>query len=961
MKKKTKFRLRNNLTVPFWVVVILCLIGAILSSDLFYTSFSRALTKLNEEPIAEITFKYKTAQRKFIDRTVWDRLRQYSPVYNGDTIHTAALSEAVIHFPDGTTMDLAENTMAQIFISQDKTLLAELQNGEASFDTSESENGITVSSGGIEVQVQSGSSLSARSDKDSDSSLFQVLDGTAVLSNGQSLTQGEVFSVEEGNATVPSLAVLMPRPNSRILYHHEGKEKIRFVWRSQNIQEEQKVKLQISKNKDFSKTSILLEEDVTGLEESEYELDSGNYYWRYLLDEVDSASGKVQVIQSLAPNLIAPVEKYEYAFRTRLPAVRLIWSESPYAASYRLTIADNSRFANPIIEQRASSTSSIISSLSEGNYWWKVEPFYQINKEGYSCVSETGRFSITKKGELNSPELFVPAVNGIVNSAAESGSVSFSWKQENEAVSYDIVISETEDLSKVIDSVQVRENFYRMPVSRFAREEGKYFWAVTQTDSEGNKSHKGEVRSFYSMKGNPEQHIIEPADNFQVAQSLLQDTKFTWKKNLGVFWETEFQVSSDDKFRNIIFSEKTENLSTMIPELKVGNYFWRIVSKNSVNEAVLVSSVRKFSVLGNLEKATLISPATKAIARETIPYAFKWSEVEGADFYKLTIYNDSTDEIVYEDNVYGTETYVDMFNPKEFEDRKNYRYELQAKSIAIPGVSSRRVGNLAEQTFTLIKLKPIEIITPKRNQVFTGVDAIMNPSFATWNSVDEVDHAQFVLIRKGEEDEIVFKTPSDEDMTAQDRSKKTASRRVLLDTEDGLRDGDYEIIVYAETLDGIDISNSEEKYKGKFSILPVEPLPQVFGLKASPELFDEKYLSVPSNPKRITLSWDPVKGATDYLVTIGTDERKSKKIVDMNITGTSFQIDFTSMTEEQRRNFAKGKFVFTVEALRRIDRDEDGVYDRILQRGESSSETFRTNVPEPKRSRAKGARNPYGN
>lgn len=66
-------------------------------------------SKLNEQPIATITLKYKTAQRKFMDRVVWDRLRQDSPVYNGDTIHTATLSEANIWFNDGNVMELMEN------------------------------------------------------------------------------------------------------------------------------------------------------------------------------------------------------------------------------------------------------------------------------------------------------------------------------------------------------------------------------------------------------------------------------------------------------------------------------------------------------------------------------------------------------------------------------------------------------------------------------------------------------------------------------------------------------------------------------------------------------------------------------------------------------------------------------------------------------------------------------------
>lgn len=66
-------------------------------------------SKLNEQPIATITLKYKTAQRKFMDRVDWNRLRQDSPVYNGDTIHTATLSEANIWFNDENVIEMIEN------------------------------------------------------------------------------------------------------------------------------------------------------------------------------------------------------------------------------------------------------------------------------------------------------------------------------------------------------------------------------------------------------------------------------------------------------------------------------------------------------------------------------------------------------------------------------------------------------------------------------------------------------------------------------------------------------------------------------------------------------------------------------------------------------------------------------------------------------------------------------------
>ena len=104
MQKKIKSKQNDSLFKYFVITIFICLIGAFISSALFYKGFFRALTKLNEEPIATITFKYKTAQRKFLERVVWDRLRQNSPVYNGDTIHTENLAEATVYFIDGNVI-----------------------------------------------------------------------------------------------------------------------------------------------------------------------------------------------------------------------------------------------------------------------------------------------------------------------------------------------------------------------------------------------------------------------------------------------------------------------------------------------------------------------------------------------------------------------------------------------------------------------------------------------------------------------------------------------------------------------------------------------------------------------------------------------------------------------------------------------------------------------------------------
>ncbi|MBQ1662577.1 MAG: FecR domain-containing protein, partial [Treponema sp.] len=207
MKKKTKFRLKNDLAVPFWIVVSICLIGAGISYGFFHASFFRALEKLNEEPIATITFKYKTAQRRFLERVVWDRLKQNSPVYNGDTIHTANLSEATIWFDDGA-LDLAENTMVQVFRHKDGSVDVDLEDGTATIDSNENGKAFTFTFGGKIFSIKNGTKISAQSENGKAS--FVVQKGKILLADGTEFDAGKSFSINQNGETVQTLSVTSP-------------------------------------------------------------------------------------------------------------------------------------------------------------------------------------------------------------------------------------------------------------------------------------------------------------------------------------------------------------------------------------------------------------------------------------------------------------------------------------------------------------------------------------------------------------------------------------------------------------------------------------------------------------------------------------------------------------------------------------------------------------------------------
>ena len=101
--------------------IVLCAAGFLLCIFFFWRDLNASLYRLGEQPVGTITFRYNAAQRRFIDRVIWDRLRNDSPVFNGDIIRTAALSEATITFAFGDIIDLSANTLIQIFVDDGRS------------------------------------------------------------------------------------------------------------------------------------------------------------------------------------------------------------------------------------------------------------------------------------------------------------------------------------------------------------------------------------------------------------------------------------------------------------------------------------------------------------------------------------------------------------------------------------------------------------------------------------------------------------------------------------------------------------------------------------------------------------------------------------------------------------------------------------------------------------------------
>ena len=553
-----------------------------------------------------------------------------------------------------------------------------------------------------------------------------------------------------------------------------------------------------------------------------------------------------------------------------------------------------------------------------------------------------------------------PAANGSVDISTEVGPAHFSWKNENEAASYRVKIFREGRASNPLINQVTSKNFLEVLPANVSLGEGKWYWSVAQIDDEGNESKASEERMFYAQRGKLFVRTIEPQEGYRVANTFAADMKFTWKQNLPGDFVNTLQVSTSPNFTTLVYQARVVGNSASSIAFAESRYYWRIHSKNDAG-MILDTQPKSFEVLPQLDAPTVLAPLGRAVVHPDSPYAFKWQDVDGADFYKLAIYRQSDGELVYENNLYQLGVEIPMYDAPGFTDRSVYRYELQARANAVEGKGSRRNGRLAEGNFLLVKIRPVDVVSPARDSVIEGVDAVMKPLSVRWSSVEEPAKSQLVISKVDGKDRTPLLTYPAGVSFEQGRPKIPYSMSIELpDTFDA---GNYELVVYAQTSDGYDISNTDVKNIGRFRITPVAPLNSIGSLSVTPRTMNAEYLMVETNPRNFTFAWSPVKDATHYLVQV--NDKRGKPIlprIEVSAKETSYKFDFLAVEDEKiKEKLMNGTFQASVQAVRKIDTNKDGKVDKILQRSPVKTQNFSVDVGDPKKARGKkGAKNPYG-
>ncbi|MBO5692019.1 MAG: FecR domain-containing protein, partial [Spirochaetaceae bacterium] len=302
MKKKrnTTSRLRDI------IAILICLTIATYSLWLFWNDFNAVMSKNNEHPIATVSWKYRAAQRKFSDRLLWDRLQQDSPVYNGDTIRTAAGAETTVTFAN-SELHLGENTIIQIQMDDTGTTSVNLTDGSLSANSNAGSK-MQLKSGNVMVELQEGSSLNAQAGKsDTEALSLQVIEGNVVINGAEgsrSILQGESMSIDQ-NGTVGNtrpVTILEPAPNLQLLKFEGNTLPLQFSWKLATLPQNSQLVFETATDKNFSQIQEQI--GLSGLNSMKINFTEGIHYWRFYVTidgiplEKSQETGRINILHA---------------------------------------------------------------------------------------------------------------------------------------------------------------------------------------------------------------------------------------------------------------------------------------------------------------------------------------------------------------------------------------------------------------------------------------------------------------------------------------------------------------------------------------------------------------------------------------------------------------------------------------------------------------------------------------
>lgn len=819
----------------------------------------------NAAELGTIIFRKRTATRKPADSMRWERLKNLSTIYEGDTVRTSDASEAAVNFEDGTSLDVFENSMLKINfagpVQEFQYLGGAMSIGGPTGNVGANASVVRIGDSRIDVSADARVSFSQEGDNLS----VDVSSGQARVTNAAgnvtmiNTNEGLMLNTVSGESRVYQISFIpvAPLQNARLLDLSANGEAVRFSMKFNRTPETStNLGLELSRSSTFSVIEQSLEKEIpagfSGQTDFFATVEPGIWFWR-----IRGADGELSPVRRFSLSREQPVipalpeNNAEFSYRKKFPSLHFSWRASDLASAYIMEISDNPDFTGTVKRNRTSLTSLTIQTLAKGKWYWRVIPVYAHEIMGNKPENPVLNFTVTQRPEMKATEPVMPT-NGLlyqIQEIAERGA-SFSWKPEPEAVSYTLSVSSKPDGSTKLGTFSVTKPYIQLAPGEvpFLAKSGTWYWSVNWTDQEGNVSPPSRIQQIVGVDGNIAMRLSYPPDGYRVADSLIENLRFAWKSNVAA--KTLFQISKNTDFSDAVYEEYIRSDSLLGKAWPAGDYYWRLRSFNVDDSVFIETAPRLIHIASPLPATKLLVPVPGSsfiIAREE-NLSFRWEPVPLADYYRLQLFPATPDsgtesaEAAWESSQL---TVTNCIVPVNSIPDGKYRAVIQAYTLD-SNTSSRIIGFRSDDTFMYKRISPVLLVAPVTNATIDGLTARRSGLDFIWETRDTPDTLSFELVRNGSRYPVQFTYTAGE------------SRYHL----DQLPEGTYEWTIRA-ALAGFDLS---EKKPRSFTVTKIPLLPATRPVSPkNGETFGVEQLSATAP---IRFSWTPVPGANRYSLRI---------------------------------------------------------------------------------------------
>ena len=308
---------KKDFGLPDIFVVIFFLSTAAIGIYMFWLDLMRTIEAREEEPAGIIVISNNVVQRRYADRVIWERLFVDSPVYSGDLIRAADLSDAIIRV-EKNRISINENTLIRMQRSPvySGPLEVDLKEGNLSIATDAEGTGVMLNLMGRQVQIESGTSLNAELGEEG--IVIMVSKGTATfIEEGKTreLTKGMMIAQDRSGMEriMPAVVVTSFGPNAHYLKSEPTPLPVDFKWNKINIEEGETVRLEIAGDRNFTRDFRAIE----GLDNhTKACFEAGLWYWRLCFGDTVLSTGQITVVDASGPELLSPVMNTVFRYYT---------------------------------------------------------------------------------------------------------------------------------------------------------------------------------------------------------------------------------------------------------------------------------------------------------------------------------------------------------------------------------------------------------------------------------------------------------------------------------------------------------------------------------------------------------------------------------------------------------------------------------------------------------------------